>query len=254
MTGRYSYTDEQLETPPHKGWLEKYGALVVAAITLSLNLIDRNAPRWLVGLTILVLSGVVVMQAIPFVKMALRWSRRRSAESRIHETYLPRIAEVVNSLLPLLDESRSDTVLHVWKNNQSTQVASIQKAGQFTQPPPIVSPAISHHRAIKSWLERISSRIPSCKKSQFQALAGEVGDALCSYHYLCEEAFHQLDALSRNLPMQPDKLRSLKQESNLVREKHNKMMDAWTEIAKAVNAAFGDRICIDYYLPLKTIV
>lgn len=214
------------------------GSLLVAA----LGLLARDAPPWITATIVGYIVLVAVAVLIPFFRRIGQWLRQKTLGRSLAAKFYPQLGQTVTVLLPQLEESRVETICQVWWS-----ISSWDEAKQ------IVRVDHAHLRTLQVWLDSIARRLETQSKAAFVELADELGDLILQYQWFCEEAYRQLDALASSGSLQPQKLRSLKQEWNQVRDKHNQTIKSWEDTAKNINAMAHERICLDHYSSLKTL-
>jgi hypothetical protein len=214
------------------------GLLLVAA----LSLIVGTAPVWVTVVIVAYIAVVAVAVLIPPIRESWRWLRRRKLANVLVKDYYPQLQQMVNILLPELEQSHSETVYQLWHS-----------IGAWTEAQGHVKPDPSHIRTLYSWLFSINKRLASDRKSEFADITSELGEFVLQYNHFCEQAHRELDLFATRGNLQPQKLRSLRQEWNQVRDKHNQTVKSWEDLAKNINKAAGEQICFDHYSLLKTI-
>lgn len=214
------------------------GSVLVA----GLGLLVQTVPWWVTAIIVFYIVVVALVGLIP----ASIWFYRKLRGMMVYRTvvrrYRPLVRRYVTTLMPNLEESRSDTVFNTWKS-----------AVSLDQGPTHVRPDYSHLRTLQSWLASIDVRLISNNKRDFELLCDELAEVVLQYSRLCEQAHREIETLVITSKPEESRLRNLKQEWNNARDKHNQTVKAWEDLAKNINHDAGQRVCFDHCGFLKTI-
>lgn len=214
------------------------GSVLVAA----LGLLVQAVPWWV---TAVVITYVLVVALVGLVPVSTRFYhalRDVVIDRRIVRQYLPLMHRFVTTLSPNLEDSRTNTIFQVWRG-----------ATSLDQGQGLVRPDQLHQTTLQEWLSSIDVRLKEDSKRNFAQLCSELGEVVSQYNRLCEQAHREIETLVINGKLEEHKLRSLKQEWNNARDKHNQTIKVWEDIAKNINRDTMESVCIDYYSMLKTI-
>lgn len=214
------------------------GSLFVAA----LGLISRDISAWVRAAIIIYIAIICLVVLIAPIRNATAWLKRKCSARRIAKSYYPKLLSIVNTLLPLLEESRAETVTHML-----TIARSWAGAGDRIHFDPL------HIKILYTWLTSVKKRLEFNRQREFIDILSDLSNLILYYNYFCDDAQRQLDGLIVAGVLQDNMLRQLKQEWSQFRDRHNQTVKAWEDIAKNINAAAGERVCCEYYSPVKTI-
>lgn len=214
------------------------GSVLVAV----LGLLVQNVPWWVTAIVVFYVVVVALVGLIPASIRAYRALRTRLQRREVARRYFQPVRRFLTVLSPSLEESRADTVFNVWKNAVSLD----QVRGQ-------VRPDYAHLWTLQSWLRSIDGRLDNDAKRSFEELCDEIGEVVLQFNRLCEQAHREIETLTINGQLAEHNLRSLKQDWNNARDKHNQTVKMWEDLAKNINHDAGERVCFDHCDLLKTI-
>lgn len=86
----------------------------------------------------------------------------------------------------------------------------------------------------------------------FKLVASDLSRVIYQYHYLCVRSQEHLEQLINAKSLVDQRLRQLKQQWNTARGEHMHVLRNWEQVAKRFNEMAGERVCLDYYEPIKT--
>jgi hypothetical protein len=214
------------------------GSVLVA----GLGLLVQNVPWWVTGIVISYVTAVLVVLVIPAAIRLYRLVRKWVVGRAVTREYLPTIRRFMTTLMPQLEDSRTETVVYVWRN-----ATSLDEGRRLVQLD------YDHIRTLQDWLSSIDRRLSGTSKSEFEQVCGELGHAIFQYNRLCEQAHREIEAVFAAGTTNQQQLRYVKQEWNNARDKHNHTIKTWEDIAKNINHDVGENVCVDHYGLLKTI-
>lgn len=214
------------------------GSVLVA----GLGLLVQNVPWWVTAVVVFYIVVVALVGLIPASIRLFKKSRGFMLNRAVARRYRPLVRRYVTTLMPNLEESRSDTVFNVWKNAVSLDQGQVH-----------IRPDYAHLRTLQSWLASIEARLILKHKKDFDLFCEEVAEVVLQYNRLCEQAHRELETVLINGKPDEQRLRGLKQEWNNARDKHNQTLKAWEDLAKNLNHDAGKRVCFDHCGFLKTI-
>ena len=214
------------------------GSVLVA----GLGLLVQAVPWWVTAVVVIYVLVVALVGLVPISIRFYRAFRGVVTDRKIVRRYLPLTRRFVTTLSQNLEDSRADTVFQVWRS-----------ATSLDQGRGLVRPDQIHQTTLRGWLSSIDVRLGDDGKRNFEQLCNELGEVVSQYNRLCEQAHREIETLAINGKLEEHKLRSLKQEWNNARDKHNQTIKVWEDIAKNINRDTMESVCIDYYGMLKTI-
>ncbi len=213
------------------------GSLLVA----GLGLLVQNVPWWVTAIVISYILIVALVVLIPAVIRVFQALRRVLTNRAIARQYCPRVIRFTTTLIPALDESRSDYIFDVWRHAASLN-------------PQHVHPDYLHIRTLRSWLASIEARLKRNDVKAFEGLCKELAELVLQFGRVCEHAQQEIEAhVMRKKDLEDYKVRGIRQEWGNARDKHNQLLKAWEDLAKNINHDAGSQICFEHYGFLKTI-
>lgn len=213
-----------------------------SALVAALGLLVQNVPGWVTAIVIAYIAVVILLLAVPAVARVFRFIKRRSIRRTLARRYISAVRRFLPILLPHLEDSRSETVLYVWRN-----------ASNWDEGRRIIRFDYAHVGTLKEWFSWIETRLAFASENHFELICDELAQAIFQYTVLCEQAHHELEDLFRAGVKNESALRTLRQEWANARDKHNQTVKTWEDIAKNINHDAGENVCSDHFNLLKII-
>ncbi len=217
------------------------GAVLIAGITLLSA--KHKIPIW--ASICVVLYFVVVMVVVvakPSIQL-ISLFKNKLKKKHLAKIFYPQLADTASKFGPLIEHQRSNTICYLIEDiNRWDEVRNQQ-----------IQYDAEHMGTINGWFVSIKNYLNFYRFKDFPILAKGFSSLINQYNRFCIKLQRQLEAIVSSGKLSEQRLRDLKREWNVHREKHNKIIQNWEDRAKDINKVADDRICIDYYEPLKTL-
>jgi len=243
-SAHFTSSAESKSSPEKAPFLTKilipFGAVLVA----GLGLLIQNVPWWVTAFIVTYITAVILALAIPAAMQFIRVIKKGFVRRAVARRYIPQMRRFLTVFLPHLEDSRTETVLYVWRN-----------ASSLDEGRRIVQLDYGHIRTLQDWFSSLDDRLSSASSFDFEQICEELARAVFHYNVLCERVHREIEALSNASASVANQaqLRYVKQEWNNARDKHNQTIKAWEDVTKSINHDAGRNLCMDHYSLLKTI-
>lgn len=214
------------------------GAVLVAA----LGLLVQTVPWWVTAIIVSYVFVAALVGLVPVTIRVYRYLQGLMTYRAVVRRNLPLVHRFVTTLIPNLEESRTDTVFNVWKS-----------ASSLDQGRGLVRPDYLQLRTLQSWLGSIDNYLEANCKNSFDHLCDDLAEVVLQYSRFCEQAHREIETLILNSKPEEHNIRNIKKDWNNARDKHNQTIKAWEDLAKNINHEAGEKICFDSCGFLKTI-
>lgn len=214
-----------------------------SALVAALGLLVQNVPWWVTAIVISYIAVVILLSAVPATVRFSRLIKKGSKRRALARGYVPEIRRFLPTLLPLLEDSRLETVPYIWRS-----------ATNLDEGRRIVQMDFAHLSTLREWFSWIDVRLTRrISTTEFESVCDELSQAVFHYTSYCEHSHRQLEDLFRLGSKNEVELRRIRQEWVNARDKHNQTIKAWENIAKNINRDAGEILCSDNFGLLKTI-
>lgn len=235
-------TNELATTPEKSRFLTTVLIPLGSVLLAGLSLLAKSVPWWVTTIVVLYIAVITIALVIPAVIRIYGLVNYKITQRAIMRRYVPVIRQFLVTLLPSLEDSRSETISYVWRT------ASSLDNGRR-----IVQMNYLYRETLQNWFASIEERLNSVTKRNFELVSSELATAISHYNRFCELAHRELEALLAAENSDKAAVSRLKQEWNNARDKHNHILKSWEDIAKNINRDAGKNICVDHFNFLKTL-
>lgn len=213
------------------------GSLLIGAVGLWASS-DKlpNEALWVI-ITYLVIV-ICYSLALPFKKIA-SFIRAGLTARRLARVFYPDLKRTARDLHSLLDGQHTNTILYIlremnsWEEFRENQI-----------------PIDSVHWN-QTWLESVQQRLEENRSSAFRSIAKDLGLIISQHHYFCVRSQERLASTLNKVSLQEHHSRYLKEQWQIAREQHMRQAKNWEDLAKKINEAAVEHVCLDYYEPIK---
>ncbi len=224
-------------------WLTKVMLPVGAMAFAGLALFEGNSrlPSW-----IEILVGIYLAVGIVFgVLHTLRWRwatavgamQRHKASGRHH----PRPRPGRKEFLEASTTDNSDTLPYLLRGLPALCGNALEVDGQ-----------LQHIQTLRNWATSIKGNFSRTNK-HFTSSAEDFSRILWEYNSLFIRRQRELEVLITQNKFSADRLRDLKRDWNLRRERHAAMTEQWRQSSRTINTDFGTHVCGDFYEQLPSL-
>lgn len=220
-------------------FLIPFGSVLIAAVALLAS--TTPIPQWAVAVVVTYLAvAMVISLAYPARKLRIAFQRKRIIQKAARKFYAA-LVETTGQMSEQVNFHRVNTVA-----NLSQEVSSL--VGEQAHQVPVEA-----LRLARSWMETIHRRVDPKSHADFVALARELSAFVSEYHYLCRRVHESIISLISKGLIPEQRLPQVRQQWNLARERQMSLVTSWEQLTKKINGALGERLCNDYYEPLKML-
>ena len=233
-------TQDEFSNHLLKDFLIPFGSVLIAAIVfLTAN---YQLPKWAISVVVLYLIIVMVVVMINPIIRIISFFRERQRKKQTAKSFYPQLVDSGKEFVHLIDGST---------NNIIYLLQEIQGWAEISNNPILID--MEHIETIRNWLQSVQKHLDLYRFKDFLHLVSELSSLINQYHRSCVQVQQRLETLVAAGKLPEQRLRYLKREWNLRRENHNLFINKWGNLTKSINESAGDRVCIDYYEPLKTL-
>jgi hypothetical protein len=228
-------------------YLISFGLLLFAVFSYMTS--KYNIPKWIIVIIIIYFLLVIVMilsvLVDPFTKL-LSKIREKSKKKHIAKIFYPQLHNEAKDFGSFVDSEKIDTIPYLLQNNifNIIRSQSIFELFQFDR---------GHIATIQIWLDSTQKYLKLRRLKDFSKIAHDLSWLIHNYHYFCINMQYQLEKVLKNEKIQEEEKRKLKQEWNTLRERHSQFINNFQNLMKNINESLGEKICVDYFEPLKTL-
>ncbi len=232
--------------PDHfiKDILIPLGSLLIGAIPL-LAVKEVPLPTWAIFIVISYLVIVTTIVSLnPLIKL-ISFLREKADKRRFAKTYYPRLQDCYRDFDRLIDDQKTDTIHYLLQEIISGRRGAI-RSEQFPYD-------LEHVATLRSWFSSVEEQVDTYKPKNFTYLASALSHLISQHHRYCLKALQLLESLIAQGTIAEQQLRLLKQDWNLRRETYMQFIRKWENLTKNINESMNERVCVDWYEPLKTL-
>jgi hypothetical protein len=180
----------------------------------------------------------------PLTKLLLKLREKRR-KKHIAEIFYPQLHNQAKDFGSLVDSEKHDTIIYLLRDIFNfIRSPVIYELFKFDR---------GHIETIQIWLTSTQEYLNLRRLKDFPKIAHDLSWFVRMYHYFCIGIHDQLEKVLKNEKIQEDDKRRLKQEWNTRRERHGQFINNFQSLMKNINDSLGEKICVDYYPPLKTL-
>jgi hypothetical protein len=225
-----------------RGVMFPFGSVLIAAVALLVK--GEQLPGLAIYVVVPYLIVTVVLLLVPLVIQANAALRAGQRKKRLVERFYPRLRESAKEFALLIEQGNSNTLLYFFADTSNWLTRIGIDSSRIDK---------EHIQTIKSWFESLRTRLQSPKYLDFFPLASEMSSLINSHNRFCIKAqeYLQANVVAQKFP--ESEMKGFRQQWNLCREKYAFFIQNWERLAKNINDDSGERICLDYYEPLKTL-
>ncbi len=224
-----------------KDFLIPFGSILISAIALLTGY--HKLSKWAItGIYLYIIFIVVMWLYDPLHRLWTSFHKKRK-DRNFAKKFHPGLYDISREFGQLIEDNRGDTIFYLLQNINSWE----ELRGQLIQPD------AEHISTIRSWHASIEKNFNFYRKKNFPSLAWELSSLIFQHNRFCVQAERRLEGIIRDGKLNEIHLRYLKQEWTLCPERYGQFISKWENLAKNINEKFQERVCIDYYEPIKTL-
>lgn len=231
-------TEQVFPGPLLTNFLIPLGSLLIAALALGANY--EKLPQWVFLVIILYLAVVGLVSLAYPIKQVFAWLKGKYLRRQLAQRFYTSLEENVKALADLTADNRAHGFIYL--------VQQINNWDAFKEK----RISLTGMAFMRHWLESIQRRMEGRSVGEFHSLAWDFSVLLMQYQMFCEDAYRNIESVVGSAAADP-RVKDFKISWNVARENQMHLVKDWVQTAKKINEMAGDRVCLDYYEPLKML-